>query len=224
MKKIIILTISILILVSSCGPGQLMTSGIPPDSIGEITIINPVTSILLIKKGLLEPEEYDDSLTLRAEENVLLETKKYLSDFFLINDLKLDLATQEIVDNEVFQMVSLVKSNRRIENIPFPPTIGSIMQSKNIDYAVCILHVGFTREKGSLATQIALGAALDLLTEEENSDVVKAESNLTICILDRPNSNIAFFNHNYQQGSEPIKKKVTDMQIHRIFKKYLEAD
>jgi hypothetical protein len=96
------------------------------------------------------------------------------------------------------------------------------MVDNNIDYAICIYHSGFSRERGNYGAQIAKGFAIGLLTlGMYYTTPIKASSNIFICILDRRNLNIALYGKNLRQDFEPGEKKNTDRQLNKIFDKYL---
>ena len=209
------------VLLTSCAPKQLMTSDRKIESIKKTTLFKPATAISLISKGEGNKDHYSDSLSRIANENVIQGIKRQLSSYFLIDGIALDSLTQEIVDNEVYQMTKMIQYQKKITNIPFPPTIDSIMQSNSIDFALCVLHVGFSREKGNYGSQVAKGALTGLLTlGMYYTTPVKSVSDLTICILDRNNKTIAFHNKSVLQEKEPIEKEITDKQIKALFDEY----
>jgi hypothetical protein len=211
----------LILLLNSCAPKQLMTSEKRIETIEEVTLFKPATAISLISKGEGNKAHFSDSLSTVANENVIMGIDRYLSNYFLINGIQLDSLLQEEVNNEIFQMSRMIQYQKKIVSIPFPPTIDSIMKTNNIDYALCVLHTGFSREKGNYGAQVAKGALTGLLTlGMYYTTPIKAVSDLTICILDRNNHNIAFHNKNTLQEKEPIEEENTNKQIKAIFDEY----
>lgn len=214
-------TLLLTLLLSSCAPKQLMTSEKKLETIEKLTLIKPATAISLISKGDGNKTHYNDSLSAVANENVTMGIIRQLSDYFPVDKISLDSLSRQVVENEIYQMARMIQYQKKINNIPFPPYIDSIMKSNNIDYALCVLHIGFSREKGNYGSQVAKGALTGLLTlGMYYTTPVKAVSELTICILDRKNMNIAFHNKSTLQDKEPIDEETTDKQIKAIFDEY----
>jgi hypothetical protein len=224
-KNIPFLFILTILLLSACAPKQLMTSETELETIQELNIFQPVSVISLIHQGDGNEAKYNDSLSTIARENISLGIYEYLSNRYSLENLTLDYLTQETVNNEIYQMTRFIQYQKTIENIPFPPTIDSIMKSNNSDYALCILQLGFSREKGNYGAQVAKGALTALLTlGMYYTTPVKASSDLTICIIDRKSQSIIFHNKSILQENEPIEKKVTDKQIKSLFDEYFYND
>ena len=138
-----------------------------------------------------------------------------------VNILPLDSASNELVDHQVYQMFEMIQVQRNIQQLALPPSVDSIMQVHNIDYALCALHRGFSREKGNYGAQVAKGIIIGVLTLGMIVPLpIKAVSEFSVCIIDRQNQNIAFHNRSFFQDLDPVDKSVTDKQIEQLFKKY----
>ncbi len=210
-----------LLLLTSCGPGRYMTSTLTRYDISKLTVLEPASYISHIARGDGNKQMPNDSLTNRARNNVWTGVCDYLSAYYLVDQMFFDSAARVPVIHEIDQLMGYGKSSYTVDEIPYPPSIDSLMWVHDIDYAVCILHAGFTREKGNYGRQLALGITMDLVLGS-GSYPTKAFSELMICILDKQNQQVAFFNSHMGEDHEPMHKNVTDKQIQRIFKQYFE--
>lgn len=220
MKKLVPF-LGFLVFLTSCGPGRYMTSTLTRYDISKVTIIEPESFITYIDKNDFDRERHDVRLSDIAASNVLEGTQDYLSDYYLVENLYLDSASRRIVFHETGQLMEYCKSAYSVEEIPFPPALDSLMWSNEIDYAVCMLHHGFSRDKSNYRRQIAWGFFSELFFGVGYYPT-KSLSDLMICILDRRNQKVAFYNRKVMEDREPYDRRTTDRQIERIFDKYFE--
>jgi hypothetical protein len=220
MKKYIIFLL-IAFTLASCGPGKYMTSEISRYDISKVTIFEPVTYISYIEAGKMNRMEYSDSLTYMASYNLLTGVSEYLSDYYLVDLLYLDSTSRELVFHQIDQMMGYAGSSYEVEEIPFPPSLDSLMWINNIDYGVCILHTGFARQKKNYRRQLALRVLMEVFADVAVYPT-RAVSELRIVILDRKNQKVAFYNSHVGDDHDPYFKPVTDQQIQRIFRKFFK--
>jgi len=219
-RKILCLLLPFLFM-ASCVPTYVVSSP-SPRTIPEITVINPATFIEIIPKGKGNKSFYSDSLSAIANVNLEAGLVQYLSAYLPVSTLDFDSATDVLIDFQLDQLFGLLQVERKaIPYVELPPSVDSVMEANHIDYAVVAMHYGFTREKGNYGAQVAKGLLLGIVTLGTVYTVpVRSASDLTVCIIDRPNHQIAFHNRAYAQDLEPLDKRTTDDQISRVFMDY----
>lgn len=200
-----------------------MISEISPKNGFKVTIIDPASSIELVPLGAGNISIFSDSLTYLAKNNLTTGLDQYLSGYYHVDHIEFDTETNRLIDLQLYQMTRKIKSQRKIKRVPIPPSLDSIMDLYNIDHAVCAVHMGYSREEGSYKAGYFKGFIVSILSLGTYNDIPRrSASDLTICMIDGYNDQIAFHKRSCWKNLQPVNKEVTDKQIASIFEKYFK--
>ena len=221
-KSLIFLLITSIICLSCAN--RYLASDLVPKSVDIVTIINPASSIEIVTVGRGRQSRFSDSLSFIANRNLSSGLNDYLSSHYQLNNLKFEAETNRTFNFHLFQMISKLKAQRKLERVPLPPTLIAIIDQANIDYAICAVHMGLCRVDANYQSDVAKGILISILSLGTiNTAPKKSRSDLTICIVDGKSKQIAFYNRSSLKNLDPTNKNVSDFQIEYIFKKYFRS-
>jgi hypothetical protein len=215
MKKISLLLTTLLL--TSCTYQHYInkSAGV---TISELTVFEPTTSIHFIKKGEGNKSHFDEDLTKQAQAMLSSALQEELAKKYHVNVLDMDEETYNYVSHQLYEMSGLLKSKKKDEVIYIPPSVDSVMQENNIDYAVLALHTGFSREHGNYGAQVAKGILLGIVTLGSYYTVpTKAASHIDVFIVDGTNKTILFHNISYLSEYDPCDPDVLSRQVNDLF-------
>lgn len=217
--SIYLLLISLLFI--ACGSKRMLVSDVSPQSISELVLMFPGSNINLIEKN--NETVYNEKLSNIATQNVINGIYETFRNKAIVKEAKIeDYDYMDIIYKDVYEMLTSIELQRKKQNRQLPPSLHTYLQHNDIDYALIVFHDGFTRSSKNYRNQILLSILFSALTGGNYTmSPVKSNSMLRCCIADRINSNLAFYNYDFNVGVNPVDKRDTDKQLFRIFKKYL---
>lgn len=174
--------------------------------------------------GLIEEGNnivYSDSLTRVANElfaaELANENTLPLTETIVIED---SIVNKKLQD-EISMLMYYSKNTRvRVKDIPIPPTIDSILCSRNERFGMLVYNWGFARSNGNYAGQIAKGILIGVLTLGTIYTVpYKDMTQSGIIIVDAKCRNIAYVSTANRESS-PLEAKTYQRQVRDLFKKY----
>ena len=204
-------------LFSSCST-QGFVSSVTRADIRQMTMFETLANVGVIEKG--NKIVYNDSLTKIAK--ALFETE-------LNNDKTLPVSESffsedSVINNkiqyEIYFIMTCLERNIRPKDIPVPPTVDSILCSRNERFGVLAYNWGFTRSTGNYAGQIAKGIAIGILTMGSYYTVpYKDMTRNGLIIVDAKNHNLAYVATAARESS-PLEAKTYQKQLKDLLKKY----
>ena len=204
-------------LFSSCST-QGFISSVTRNDIQQMTQFEMLANVGTIESG--NKIVYNDSLT---------EISKALFATELNNDKTLPisevfLTEDSIINNkiqyEIYFIMTCLERNIKPKDIPVPPTVDSILCSRNERFGVLAYNWGFTRSTGNYAGQIAKGIAIGILTMGSYYTVpYKDVTRNGIIIVDSKNHNLAYVT-TIARESSPLEAKTYQKQLKDLLKKY----
>ncbi len=212
--------IALFILFSSCVSNKMLTSSVSPTAIHELAYFEPISYIHLIEKG--NKSKYNDSLsriTTTEVEEILLNNKEKLnlSHRITIED---DTLMSRIKD-EITLLIQAAILNKSLDALVIPPTIDSILKSKNQRFSLAVVSSGFGRRKGNYGGQVAKSLGVGLLTMGMYIPVpVKSNITMYALIFDSQLNNVAFFKRTKPLEKSPTDSEILEKQIRKLFEGY----
>lgn len=204
-------------LFSSCST-QGFISSVTRNDIQQMTQFETLANVGTIESG--NKIVYNDSLT---------EISKALFATELNNDKTLPisevfLTEDSIINNkiqyEIYFIMTCLERNIKPKDIPVPPTVDSILCSRNERFGVLAYNWGFTRSTGNYAGQVAKGIALGILSMGAIYTVpYKDMARNGIIIVDAKNHNLAYVT-TIARESSPLEAKTYKKQVRDLLKKY----
>ena len=176
---------------ASCTSSRGFVSTVKRAEIQQVQQFEPLTLVGIIEKD--DKITYNDSLTIISQE--LFETA--LSNNKTIPVTGRIVVEDSIVSNrvqyEIFLMMKYINGRVRIEEIPIPPTIDSILESRNERFGLLAYSRGFVRTDDNYDKEVEKGAAIALLTLGTYYRMpYQYVTHGGIVIVDSLNNNIAF--------------------------------
>lgn len=219
-KSIIIITLAIPLfagLLSSC-ISQGFISNTTKADIRQMSRFEMLANVGLIEKS--NKVVYNDSLTEIAK---TIFTKELNSDKTL--PVTQTVAIEDSVVNnkvqyEIYLLMQLIENNARIKDIQIPPTIDSILCSRNERFGLLVYNYGFVRSNSNYAGQVAKGIAIGILTLGTAYTVpYKDMTRSGIIIVDSKNHNLAYVASSNMESS-PLNPETYKKQMKVLLKKY----
>jgi len=119
-------------------------------------------------------------------------------------------------------LARLITQRKKLNGIPLPYTIDSILKINNQRFALATIASGFGRTKGNYRGQVAKGAAIGILTLGM-AIPTPIKSNLTLYafIFDSDKDEITYYNKSMPVEKEPTDQQVIEKQLMKLFNGYL---
>jgi len=210
----------ILVLVStivSCSTSQIITNGTKAQEIKELAVFNPLTTVYYIDKG--NSGNYNQVLSDSLQKSLRSLIDTILKPTVKLKPINIDPMINNKVKLEIVKITNILEKSPFIDKVRIPQFLDSIMVTQNIDYALCMVHSGFTRSNSNYASNLAGGLLLGIATMGMVYSVpVKGSSMMYCCILDHKKGNIAFYRTSKMTDTNPIKYQ--KRQLEKIFNGY----
>ena len=220
MRHLIIL-VSILTL-TSCGVNKhLASSTTTSTEINNVDYFKPLSYIQFIEKG--NRAALSDSLSKITSENLGLLLEKNKTSLRLNREIPFPNDTVKAkVEDELAYLVRLITQRKKLNGIPLPYTIDSILKNNNQRFALATIATGFGRRKGNYGGQVAKGAAVGILTLGMVIPTpVKSNLTLYAFIFDADKDEITYYKKSMPVEKEPTDQQVMDKQLIKLFNGYL---
>lgn len=220
MKNSLIISIILLIIGStSCTSLHSLHSGVSPEEITDVVLIEPLSYISLIEKG--NRAQHHDSLSDVSCElltDVLrMRSRPQITAFQFPEDT---LVYKEI-EQDIQIMLMIAEHQQNVENIRSSQTLDSLILSSGKRYGMVAVSTGFTRGRGNYGKEVAKGVAVGVLTLGMYSQApIKNRSDIYIGIIDARESRLVFYNRSQQPEQDPLDHLVLLNQLHDIFGVY----
>ena len=219
-KSFLIIVASVLLggFFTSCTANRGFVSSLTRADIRQVQQFEPLNYVGIIEKG--NKITYSDSLTEVA--NTLFETALSRSKTIPVkgNIIIEDSLVNNRVQNEIYMLMNYVENNIKVKDIPIPPVIDSILESRNERFGLLAYNWGFTRTGGNYAGQIGKGVLIGILTMGTMYTVpYKDMSRCGLIIVDSKNNNLAFVS-TANRESNPLKAETYRKQMEDLLKKY----
>ncbi len=205
---------------ASCTTNRGFVSTVKRAEIQQMQQFEPLTLIGVVEEN--DRVAYSDSLTKIAQG---LFEKALSKDETLPVTGKIvieDSAIYNRVQYEIYMVMRYVGGRVRVESIPIPPTIDSILESQNERFGLLAYCHGFVRTDDNYDKEFSKGAVISLLTLGTYTRLpYKYMTQGGIVIVDSQNNNIAFLNderYNYHPLKESTYQKLM-IGLVRIFRK-----
>ena len=217
--RIVTLAIGISLLAgffSSCATHGF-TPNVTRSDIRQLAQFEMLANVGLIEKG--NKVVYNDSLTVIAKDLFTTELAKEtilpVTETIVIEDSVIN----NKVQYEIFVLMNCME-RMKVKDIPYPPTIDSILCARNERFGLLVFDWGFVRSTGNYAGQIAKGIAIGILTMGTYYTVpYKDMTKSGIIIVDTKNRNIAYVTSAAKESS-PLEEKTYQKMVKDLLKPY----
>lgn len=217
---IIIATLAFSCLFASCSANKGFVSTAKRSEIKQVQRFEPMAVMGVIEKS--DKAAYSDSLSeiarglfedaLEKDETLPVTGKIVIEDSIVNNK----------VQYEILMMMNYIDGRNRPKDIPIPPTIDSILESRGERFGLLAYCRGFVRTDDNYDREVGKRVAVSLLTlGTYNTMPYKYVTHGGIVIVDSQNDNIAFVNsesYNYHPLKAETYKKLM-IGLVRIFRK-----
>ena len=206
----------------SCGTSRALTSDIKSSQIDKMLIFNPIVKIDSISQGNKHVFNKTESDNVNA--NVKETIKLLLPKHITLKDAAADTLQQQIIEREMFKILTLVERNQSIKNVRIGDTLLQIINTYDCNYAMGVFDGGFYRTKSNFAGQIGKGIGIGILTFGMFTPVPYKSANSIFCfVIDKNNKNIAFYRKNIAMDSNPRNKQVVYDQMLNLLMGYFRS-
>lgn len=207
-------------LLASCSSNRGFVSSVKRSEIKQVQQFEPLSLVGVVFDG--DRMVYSDTLSLVAQG--LLETALTKDETLPVTG-KMDIDDEDIssrVAIEIYQMMNLIEGRTRVQDIPLPPTIDSILEARSERFGLLAYSRGFVRTEDSYDKAFGKGAALTLLTLGSYTVIPhKYETHGGVIIVDSLNDNIAYVTtgaFEYHPLKADTYKKLM-IELVRVFRK-----
>ena len=219
MRNLLILAAALIL--TSCGTNKYLTSSTKSNEIENLNFFTPLSYIQYIEKG--NKAAFSDSLSKISSQKIdsLLNENKIA--FRLSEEIIIDNDTLKgKIEDEIAYLANLIPQRKKLDGIPLPPTIGSVLTNSNQRFALATVATGFGRRKGNYGGQVAKGAAVGILTLGM-AVPTPIKSNLTLYafIFDAQKNEIAYYKKSLPVEKEPTDEKIIEKELVGLFNGYL---
>ena len=176
---------------ASCTTNRGFVSTVKRAEIQQVQQFEPLTLVGIIEKG--DKIAYSDSLTEIAQglfetalsnDKTIPVTEKIVIEDSIVNDK---------VQYEIYLMMRYINGRVRVQDIPIPSTIDSILEARNERFGLLAYSQGFVRTDDNYDKEFGKGAAIALLTLGTYYKMPnKYVTHGGIVIVDSQNNNVAF--------------------------------
>lgn len=210
-----ILTMAVLVLTASCSVTKY-AADVPAAEVYPIALIEPLSYIEVMQK---DHQMYVDD-TLSAESSRLLAG-------ILQEHLPIDCVIPVEYDGEMAAEVNVLPGieSRILFSATIPVKTRQLILDSGHRYGAIIFANGFTRERGSYASDMAKGVILGIATAILTMGAVtsygiptKSISQLSLMIVDAEADRVIYYNRTKPQELEPLNEKNLRSQIRGILK------
>jgi hypothetical protein len=207
----------------SCGTTRQLSSNRKLSEIDKVLIFKPFSRIDTIASG--NQGAYSQEYSEQVSASLLEAVQNAIPNTIQKQVLTLDSLEWLPIHREIYQLVSQVEAKQQITDIPLSDTLLSILNRYNHNFAFGTFHIGFTRNQGNYAGQVAKGIGIGILTLGFVVPVpVKSRSMLICFLMDRQNKNIAFYRKDMGEEKEPTDKKKVQKQVNYLLMPYLQPN
>jgi len=215
--KINFIILVLFVILVSCSTSQIVTNGTKAQEIKELAVFKPLTTVYYIDRG--NSGNYNQALSDSLQRSLTTLIDTLLKPSVKLKTLNIDLITNSKVEFELVKITNTLEKSPFIDKVKIPSYLDSLMVTQNVDYALCVVHSGFTRSNSNYASNIAGGLLLGIATLGMVYTVPIMGSSMMYCfILDHKKGNIAFYRTREMTDTNPIKYQ--KKQLEKIFNGY----
>lgn len=219
MRNLLILLAALTL--TSCGANKYLTSSTKSNEIETLNFFKPISYIQYIGKG--NKMAFSDSLSKISSQKIESLLNENKGTFRLSEEIVIDNDTVKLkIEDEIAYLARLISQRKKLDGIPLPFTIDSVLKNSNQRFALATVATGFGRRKGNYGGQVAKGAAVGILTLGM-AIPTPIKSNLTLYafIFDVQKNEIAYYKKSLPVEKEPTDKNAIEKQLIGLFNGYL---
>ncbi len=130
---------------------------------------------------------------------------------------------KEALSFETEQIFTLAEhaKGKNLNRFDLPPNLEASMDHHDQRFYLLTLGTGFTRRKGNYGGQIAKGVGIGILTMGMFAPIpIKANSGISVMILDNQLGEIAYYKSSFNPEGEPLDDKILSRHKNHLFKGY----
>lgn len=217
-----LITLVSILTLTSCGTNKYLTSSTTTSTeIKNIDYFPPLSYIQFIEKG--NKAALSDSLSEITAKNLSLLLNQNKTTLRLKNEISIANDTvKRKVEDELAYLARIITQRKKLNGIPLPYTIDSLLKINNQRFALATIASGFGRTKGNYRGQVAKGAAIGILTLGM-AIPTPIKSNLTLYafIFDADKDEITYYKKSMPVEKEPTDQQVIEKQLMKLFNGYL---
>jgi hypothetical protein len=221
MKQIYLISFALALLGASCistTTNQLVSS-VKPENIEELAILAPFTEIRYTNKdtrGL-----YSEEFSQAARKNLLKAIPEVMPLDLSYQIYERSPLEEELLGKEIYQLVNEVEHKKNIKTIKIKPGLVSLLSLYEENYIMGFVLAGFGKSNlNEDERRYKPNAYGTLFISTIPPEDFLPRSTLICFIIDKQNKNLAYYRKQTMYEREPADKKVTDVQMSFLIRKY----
>ena len=225
MKKQLVIILLLTLIFQSCVSNRYLKSKNYLEGNSGLVFFEPLIDVYSVESpsiqliGSKPKYRLNDSLSevlkQRVYSNINKNKKKYkIGNKIASKNETVNLKIKEELVNLLFQC----KSKLSIKNIKLPPTIDSVLESKNKRFAFAFSGLGFSYKKENFLKKTSIISASALSLGIVSGPPIKNQISFYSIIMDSKEDNIAYIRSTLIDENTPTDSNIIKRQLEKLFK------
>ena len=224
MKKLLIIILPLILITQSCVSNRYLKSKSYLEENYKLVFFEPLIDVYSVKNKSIQlignqpkyllNDSLSEVLRQKVYSNINKNKKKYKIDNKIASK---DEAINLKIKKELADLFYQCKSKLSIKNIKLPPTIDSVLESKNKRYALAFSGLGFSYNKESFLEKTSIISASITTLGIVSGPPIKNQISFYSIIMDSKENNIAYVRSTLIEENTPTDSNVIRRQLDKLF-------